>query len=185
MTIARIAAAPALLVVATPALAHPGHGQGLLAGLAHPWTGADHLLAMVMVGVLAAMRGGRASWLWPASFLAAMVAGFELARAGFSLPLVEPAILASVVLLGLAAATAIRVPVAGAAAMIALFGLCHGHAHGLEAGSGGAAGFVAGFLVSTAILHLLGMVGGTMLRQDWRRIAGGAAALAGLAMAFA
>lgn len=185
MKIVRAFSAPALLLFASPAWAHPGHEQGVLAGLAHPWTGADHLLAMVMVGMLGVARGGRAVWAWPIAFLGAMIAGFAIGRGGVAIPLVEPMVLASVIMFGLAAATAIRVPVVAGAAMIALFGLYHGHAHAAEAGSAGAMGFAIGFLASTATLHLLGMAGGMALRQDWRRAAGGVAALAGIALSLA
>jgi hydrogenase/urease accessory protein HupE len=38
MRLARMIAAIALLTAAGPALAHPGHGAGLAAGLIHPLT---------------------------------------------------------------------------------------------------------------------------------------------------
>jgi urease accessory protein len=66
-TIVRLLVAAAILVAPGAALAHPGHGAelGLYAGLAHPWSGIDHVLAMTAVGLLAARLGGRALWAVP------------------------------------------------------------------------------------------------------------------------
>ena len=76
------------LVASSSAMAHPGHAEGALAGLMHPLTGADHLLAMVAVGLWAAQLGGRAQWLLPASFVGFLAAGGALGAAGVSLPMV-------------------------------------------------------------------------------------------------
>lgn len=47
-----------MLAVAPLAYAHPGHvhGQGWLAGFLHPFTGIDHVLFMLGVGLLVALR---------------------------------------------------------------------------------------------------------------------------------
>src|SRR5262245_7362162 len=60
-----------LLLAPTAALAHTGHGAtaSLFAGLAHPLSGLDHLTVMLAVGALAALKGGRALWLWPLTFV--------------------------------------------------------------------------------------------------------------------
>src|SRR5690606_34578101 len=101
------------LLALTAAFAHPGHGETshIMAGLAHPLSGLDHITVMVAVGLLAALKGGRALWLWPLSFVAVMLIGGALGMAQISLPLVEPAILASIVALGLLLALAIDLPV--------------------------------------------------------------------------
>ena len=158
MTALRIPVILAALVAATPALAHSGHGEagGLIAGFLHPLTGFDHLLAMLAVGLWAALLGGRALSLWPLAFVAAMIAGFALATAGVALPLHEPMIMASLIGLGLVIALAVPVPVAAGAGLIALFGLFHGHAHGLEV-SGAVAAFASGFAAASLLLHLAGI----------------------------
>ncbi len=153
---------PALLAVTLPtaAFAHGGvgaHGTPFAAGVLHPLLGPDHLLAMVAVGLLAAMTGGRAVWALPASFVGGMVAGGLLGFGGAALPVVEPAILASVVVLGLAVACALRLPLALACTALALFGVAHGHAHGLEGPALGGAAYAAGFVLATAALHGLGL----------------------------
>jgi urease accessory protein len=189
----RLAAAAIFLLAPATAFAHVGHdlaGQGFgasfMAGFLHPITGADHLLAMLAVGLWAALAGRPALWLWPAAFLAAMLAGFLLAPAGVVLPFVEPMILASVIGLGILAALAFRPHPALGAALVALFGLFHGHAHGAEAGEAMLSGFGGGFLLATAALHLGGVAAGLALGRYGHmpgRIAGGVTALSGLALA--
>ena len=165
------------------AFAHTGvgaHGSPLAAGLLHPLLGPDHLLAMVAVGLFAAMTGGRAVWALPASFVGGMVAGGLLGFGGAALPVVEPAILASVILLGLAIAFALRPPLALACGAVALFGTAHGYAHGLEGPALGGAAYAAGFVLATATLHGLGLALG---RPRIVRALGALTAVAGLALA--
>ena len=179
----RILSTLPLLMLPSVALAHPGHGAGLSEGFLHPLSGADHLLAMVGVGLWAATLGGKARFALPAAFLAAMAAGAayvpDLAVLHAA---VEPMILASVILLGAAVALALRAPLLLALPMVALMGLAHGGAHGLE-GSG--SGFGLGMLAGTALLHGLGLGLGTMVGHATRRLSGALALLAGVALAFA
>src|SRR5918997_1309152 len=130
----RILLAALLGTLATPALAHTGAGAGasFLSGFLHPPGGLDHLVAMVTVGLWAALKGGGALWLWPAAFVAAMLAGGGLGMSGISLPFAEPGILASTIVLGALVAFAMNAPLWAGAALITLFGLVHGHAHGAE-----------------------------------------------------
>jgi urease accessory protein len=169
-----------------PAFAHlDPAGQGsLMAGLSHPLFGSDHVLAMVAVGLWAALLGGRALWLAPLAFVGAMSIGFAAALLDLPLPFVELVILASVVAIGLLAATALSVPAGIAMAIVGFFALFHGHAHGGELGSAGAIAFGVGFALSTALLHMTGiglarLFGGGAGRLA-ARVAGGAAALGGL-----
>lgn len=180
-------AAPVVLI-AGAAQAHTGAGttSGFMAGLAHPIFGADHLLAMVAVGLWAAMLGGRAMWLVPAAFVGVMVLGGALAMAAVGLPVVETMIVASVVVLGGLVAARVRVPAAAGMAVVAAFALFHGHAHGMEmpAGAGGLSYF-AGFALATAALHGLGLaigLGSARMAQSGLalRATGGAITAAGL-----
>src|SRR5438477_9552004 len=100
------AALAIFLALTGAALAHTGHGDasGFAYGFMHPLGGLDHVLAMVAVGLYAAMSGGRAVWLEPAAFLGAMALGGALGAAGYALPYAEIGIAASVVALGLAVA---------------------------------------------------------------------------------
>jgi urease accessory protein len=151
--------AAALLCSAT-AFAHTGAEQALsfASGFRHPLAGLDHVLAMVAVGLWAGLNGGRALWAWPAAFVGVLVLGGALGMAGVALPLVEPGILASVVVLGLLVLAAARLPVPIGAALVAVFALLHGHAHGAELPGGAAATtYAAGFAIATALLHGIGL----------------------------
>ncbi|GLS85770.1 hypothetical protein GCM10010873_07440 [Cypionkella aquatica] len=183
----RILSIVPLLLIPTTALAHPGHGVGFEAGFLHPFTGADHLLAMVGVGLWAAILGGRARMALPATFLTAMAIGGASAvniGLGAGAVAVEPAILASVILLGAVVALALRAPLGLAVPLVGLFGLAHGAAHGAEMVGNGLA-FGAAMLTATALLHAAGLGLGLALNGKIARVFGGVSALAGLALALA
>jgi urease accessory protein len=149
-----------LMLAAGPALAHPGHGAtaSFAAGIAHPFGGLDHITVMVAVGLWAALRGDRALWLWPAAFVGVMLVGAALGMANVPVPLVEPGILASVVVLGLMVALAVDLSVWTGAAIVAAFALLHGHAHGTEVAENvGGIEYMAGFALATATLHGVGI----------------------------
>lgn len=184
---------PALFVTitgSTPALAHldPVQHGSFLAGFTHPLSGADHVLAMLAVGLWAAMLGRRALFALPAAFIGVMILGFVASFAGLDLPLVEPMILASVVIIGFLVALAVPMPLVAGAAIVGIFAFFHGHAHGGEMGEATSFAYGAGFSVATALLHGTGVVvvGGLARVRDIlnttlvARTAGGATVLAGL-----
>ncbi len=183
-------ALPVILAFAGVAEAHPGlpHSHAFASGFLHPLGGLDHLLAMVTIGLWAGLAGGRAMWAWPASFVGAMVLGGALGMAGLSMPFVEQGIVASVIVLGLAAALAVKPGLAAGMAIAALAGLFHGHAHGTEiptAASGFA--YAGGFTLATALLHGAGLaltvIAGRLTQPLVVRAAGGLTALAGVVLA--
>ena len=177
------------MLLPSAAIAHPGHfgGSPFLQGLGHPVGGLDHVLAMVAVGLWASVTGGRAVWAMPVTFVLAMLAGGALGMAGVPMPGVEPMILTSIVLLGVAAALALQPPMALALAGIAWFGMAHGHAHGAEGPAAGMAVYAAGFALATLGLHLAGLALGWALvklqQRLFARAVGGAVGLGGLALA--
>ena len=181
----------ALALSTAPAFAHlnPEEHGSFMAGFSHPLFGLDHILVMVAVGLWASQIGGRALWLVPAAFVGTMALGFGLAVAGVDLPFVEPAILASVVALGLLVAMAARFDTIASAALVAAFALFHGHAHGGELGAAGAASFGVGFVVATALLHAAGIALGLGISRIANgailaRIIGGLTAVTGVALIF-
>jgi urease accessory protein len=185
--LAAFAALPSL------ALAHPGHdghdfGWDFSAGLAHPLSGWDHLLAMVAVGLWAAQLGGRARWLVPASFVALMTAGAALGQAGWPIAGSEQAIAASVLVLGLLVAGAVRMPLIASITLVGAFALFHGFAHGTEMPStAGGLSYGLGFVAMTALLHLAGLGAGSIAARRTStdrlaRIAGAAIACAAVFM---
>ena len=172
-----------LTAAAIPAQAHVGAGltSSFSAGFGHPLSGLDHMTVMVAVGLWAALKGGKAIWAWPAAFVGVMLIGGGLGIPGLALPFVEPAILASVVALGLLVMLAVDVPVSTGAVVIGLFALFHGHAHGTEIPAGaGASEYAAGFALSTALLHAAGIAAAFGFGQRFRDLAraGGAACVA-------
>jgi urease accessory protein len=153
----------------------------------HPLGGLDHLLAMVAVGLYAALLGGRALWLVPATFVGVMALGGALGAAGYPLPHVETGIALSVIVLGLAVALRANLPTLAAMALAGLFAIFHGHAHGAEMPADAAAvSYSAGFMLATALLHgagiAIGLAAGRLAERGSRaiRLAGGAVALAGV-----
>ena len=175
-----------LALISEPALAHTvGSGAGgFTAGFVHPLSGPDHLLAMVSVGIWGAELGPPAIWLLPITFPLIMAVGGALGVVGVPLPAGELLIALSVVVLGVLVATARRVPLAAALAIVGVFAVAHGHAHGVELpGAADAVAFTVGFVLATGLLHLAGIAIGLLDR--WRsgiaaiRICGCGVALAG------
>jgi len=187
-----LALAALAAVVPSVAFAHTGAGDaaGFVHGFAHPVTGLDHVLAMVLVGVFAFQLGGRALWLVPATFVGVMALGGALGVAGIGLPFVEAGIALSVIVLGAVVALRVQAPTALAMAVVGLFAIFHGHAHGSEIPETAAgAAYGLGFLIATGSLHAAGIGLGFLL--GWAaerkgafvvRAAGAAAAVAGVAI---
>lgn len=192
---AALAALALIALAPAAAWAHTGVGatSGFANGFAHPLLGWDHLLAMLAVGIWGAQRGGRAVWLLPLTFVAVMVLGGVLGLVGAPLPGVEAGILASVLILGALIALARRFPLGAGVALVALFAIFHGHAHGTEMPHAASAlGYALGFSSATALLHIGGIALPTMLRRrigerqlTWVRYTGAGISLAGLILLLA
>ena len=182
--------AAALVVTASPAFAHlnPAEYGSFAAGFSHPLSGVDHILAMVAVGLWASMLGGRALFAVPLAFVGVMLLGFIAALSGLALPYVEPVILASVVILGLAVALALPASALTGSIVAGFFAFFHGYVHGGEIGGAAFLSYGAGFAIATALLHVsgigIGLAAGRLLTGPAGRIAlrvaGGATALSGL-----
>ncbi len=168
-TFTRWIALAAVALFAGSAAAHsldPG-ASSFSGGLAHPFLGLDHLLAMVAVGLWAAQLGGRAKWAIPAAFVAASAGGAVLAWAGGTLPHADAAITLSVLVLGLFVALRQKSTLPAATAIAGAFALFHGFAHGLEMPPTAWPGWdAAGFVIGTALLHAAGVVGGMLARRS-------------------
>lgn len=166
----------ALAAALWPALAwaHVGQGraEGFLAGLSHPVSGLDHVLAMVAVGLWGAQLGAPAIWLLPVTFPMVMAFGGMLGLMGMPLPGVEAAIALSGILLGLAVLAEWRPPLPLAAVVVGFFAVFHGHAHGAElpAGASGLT-YSIGFVAATGTLHAVGIGVGVIHRWGWGRVA--------------
>lgn len=177
----------ALVAVPATALAHEESGQaaGLLAGLAHPVSGLDHVLAMIAVGLWGAVLGAPAIWVLPVAFPLVMAVGGLMGLLGFPLPGVEIGIAASAVVLGVMVLAEVRPPLWLAAAVVAFFAIFHGHAHGRELPVGTSALLYSlGFVMATGLLHAAGILLGVAHRwaagRQAVRVAGLGVAVAGL-----
>ncbi|MFZ4765894.1 MAG: HupE/UreJ family protein, partial [Roseimicrobium sp.] len=127
---------------------------GLVSGFVHPLTGADHLVAMLAVGLWGAQLGRPLLWVLPIAFPALMAVGGVLGIRGVPLPMVELGVALSAVFLGGAVASAARPPRALAVALVGGFALFHGHAHGAEMPVvTHPAAFGLGFIVATGVVH--------------------------------
>jgi urease accessory protein len=186
----RAAAVVAGLLVATstPLLAHDrgGQAQGFVTGLLHPVSGLDHVLAMVSVGLWGAQLGAPALWMLPVAFPVVMAMGGFLGLLGVPIPGVEIGIALSAILLGFVVMLESRPPLLAAAALVSVFAMFHGHAHGIELPPGeNAMTYSMGFVVATGCLHGAGIMMG--LTHRWRsgrialRLSGAVVSVAGLA----
>ena len=167
--------------------AHAKDGQalGFVTGLQHPVSGLDHVLAMVAVGLWGAQLGAPAIWLLPVAFPMVMAFGGVAGLLGVPLPGIEIGIAMSAVLLGLAVMAEARPPVQAAAALVSMFAVFHGHAHGTELPPGqDGLSYSIGFVMATGCLHAAGIVAGLAHRWPAGRVAlrvsGATVALAGV-----
>ena len=177
------------LVAEASLLAHTGHGSvsGFGAGFGHPIGGADHILAMIAVGLWAAQMGGRSLWAVPLSFVLMMVVGAAMGFQGVQVPFIEEGILASVLVLGALIGFGIKMPVVFSSAIVGLFAIFHGTAHGAEMPLNvGGAEYAAGFVLATALLHIGGIAIGFAMHKlsesKASKVAGGAIAASGIAL---
>lgn len=177
-----------LALISGLAQAHTGHGtDGLGSGLIHP-LGADHLLAMVAVGLWSvfALPANKA-WQGPATFMIALILSAAAGVAGLRVPFLEHAIALSVVLFGVMLVLAARsgensVPKAVGLGLIAVAASLHGLAHGAETPESGFAAYAVGFLITTAALHYSGVIVGVSLRRWFAQRSATLLATAGLGM---
>ena len=176
-----------VFIFAPTAFAHPQKGEavGFLTGFRHPISGLDHVLAMIAVGLWGAQLGSPSIWLLPVAFPMVMAVGGMLGLMGVPLPGVEYGIALSAILLGAAVMFEVRPPLGIAAALVGLFAIFHGHAHGTELPAGQSALLYSmGFVIATGCLHALGIAIGTLHRWPWGqkflRLAGALVSMGGL-----
>jgi len=157
------------MLYATGAYAHEATGLagGFTSGFMHPLLGADHVAAMVAVGLWGAVLGGSAIWLLPVVFPLVMAFGGALGVLGIPLPSVEVGIALSALVLGCMVFFAARPPLWAAAIIVGLFAVFHGHAHGTELPEAASPlAFSIGFVLATGLLHLCGIL--LSLLSRWR-----------------
>jgi len=155
------------------AWAHVGSGEagGFLIGLQHPISGADHVLAMIAVGLWGAQLGAPALWILPVVFPMMMAMGGMLGLMGIPIPGVEVGIAISAVVLGFMVLAEARLKIQLAMVIVAFFAIFHGHAHGTElpAGQSGLL-YSIGFVAATGCLHGAGITIGLIHRWQAGRL---------------
>ena len=163
-----------VLVWTACAHAHVERGQatGLVMGFGHPWSGFDHVLAMLAVGIWGAQLGAPALWLLPVVFPMVMAQGAFLGLIGLPLPGVEVGIALSALLLGTMVGGEVRPKLVVAALLVGAFAVFHGHAHGTElpAGQSGLL-YSMGFVIATGCLHGMGIALGVLHRWPTGKLA--------------
>jgi len=172
--------------VAASAHVNAGDTRDFVHGFSHPFSGIDHMLAMVAVGLFAAHLGGRALWLVPLTFVSVMALAGIVGMTGVQLPFVEIGIGISVVVLGLAIALQLSVPTLVAMGLVGFFAIFHGHAHGTEMSQGVSGVFYgAGFVCATTLLHAMGVGLGLAIGMTGQVYSRGIAQIGGAIMAIA
>ncbi|MDF0749855.1 HupE/UreJ family protein [Marinobacter sp. 71-i] len=185
--------AAGLLLAATTAAAHTGHGthaeSGFLRGLLHPMLGLDHLLAMAAIGFWSVRQSSTMKQITPLFVIGGMVLGAGIAWGGMSLPGVETGISLSVILAGILIATMAKLPTAVGGSLVAAFMVFHGFAHGAEMPAGATlAAYLTGFSIATLVLTSVGRgLGAVMMKADSRfgQTLGGVVAATGAFLAAA
>lgn len=163
-----------IVLLPSSALAHVDSGQaaGLMAGLKHPWSGLDHVLAMIAVGLWGAQLGNPAIWTLPITFPLVMSLGAMMGLLGISLPGIEIVIALSAILLGAMVLGEVRPNLIFAALLVGFFAIFHGHAHGTELPPGHSGLLYSmGFVVATGCLHGIGITLGLLHRWPAGRLA--------------
>jgi urease accessory protein len=146
-----------------PVFAHTGAGvtYSFMAGLIHPWLGADHVLVMFAIGLWGCLQGGKQLWLLPLTFLLWMTTGAALGFANICLLYPEIWVASSVVLCGLLIGMNRKTKPILAMALASLFALGHGYVHAAEiAKNTDQTEYALGLLLTTATLHSLGIMFG-------------------------
>lgn len=175
--------AGALALACAPAFAHPAaaaHGHGFAAGFTHPFTGLDHVLAMLAVGIWS-VRQPHARAL-PLAFLAMLFIGVVTGVAGLEIPELETGIALTVVVMGVLIFVAARLPAALGALVLGAFAILHGNAHGHELPQVASA---MGMLVASALLLEAGRLLGRVSPALLLKLAGAMIAAAGVMLAAA
>jgi urease accessory protein len=163
-----------ILLMPASVFAHVEQGQaaGFVTGLQHPWSGLDHVLAMIAVGLWGAQLGNPAMWVLPVIFPMVMSLGAMMGLIGIPLPGIEIGIALSAIFLGAMVVGEVRPKPVIAAVLVGFFAIFHGHAHGTElpAGQSGML-YSMGFVIATGILHGIGITIGLIHRWPQGRLA--------------
>lgn len=146
-----------LSIISSSVYAHSGHiGSSFLAGFIHPFTGIDHLLVMLAIGLWAGKIGGTARWQLPLIFLLMMT--ISAIFAFNSTASLEMGIAVSVMAMGLFVALNLSINRAIQFGLTSIFAMLHGFAHGSELSLTYGYEVLFGTICATALLHGAGLL---------------------------
>lgn len=184
----KVAIAPFLLLAsAQTVLAHSGHHHhftgGISEGFLHPFTGLDHLLALLAVGIWCALQQKKEALLSAGTLAAGMVMGAVIGMGIDGGLWMEASIAVSVLAMGLLIIFR-QVSVRSAALVAATVGVIHGLAHGAEMPAHDRGAFILGFVLASTLIFVLGRLamnaGAALANTKLSRFGfGGITALAG------
>ena len=147
----------ALTLLSSSVNAHPGHsGSGFFAGFSHPFTGLDHLLVMLAIGLWAGKIGGSARWQLPLTFVLIMASSATFGLTG--IPALETGVAASVMAMGLILIISLPINRTVQLGLTAIFAMLHGFAHGAELSFENGTQMLLGMALATALLHSAGLM---------------------------
>ena len=181
LTVILLASSPML------ALAHVGHDHahthsGFEAGFIHPFTGLDHMMMAVALGVLFYSALKRWQFAGLLSMAVALVAGFAIGTAHL-IPesVAEYGIVASLIAVAVALCSKSKMILPVATAMLMTF---HGVAHGAELGqSGHFLSLALGMVTAMSLIYVAGLLFGKFIVEyipHGKKIVGGLAAFIAL-----
>ena len=156
--------------------------QGLLSGFGHPIIGLDHLVFVVGLGFMSVLVPSGLAAL--SSFILGCLVGCIVHLNSFDLPLVEPIIASSVILVGVMIALRYATSTYVFAVAIGILGVFHGYAYG-EAIIGAEVSVLGAYLIGLSIVQFcigaMVYLGLRFLRSRFSRIDFGAQ-MAGITM---
>jgi urease accessory protein len=162
-----------LASIPSQATAHPSMvtSNAVAGGLFHSFTGLDHALAMIGIGVLSTKLLRSDILRLPLTFLVFLAAGAGLGHFGVEIPYAEIAIALSCLVLGICIlSSALQKYRKSMFVLVAGFAMVHGYVHGIELPAGFSAGqFTLGFLLASALMHVTGVFVGEAFKGNEHR----------------
>ena len=141
--------------------AHPGHGENFMGAFMHPILGWDHLLTMLVIGMMVSSYTFKKGIFLPISFVSgftiAAVAGASLNFISDAANWINQATFMTLILLSAINIFNKTISFNFLLAILGGFGLIHGLAHGLELPSNQPT-IISGLILSTVVIHSIGFL---------------------------
>lgn len=157
------------LVWSELAEAHPAlnHVDNFAQGMIHPFTGWDHITAMIALGIWVAQRRIRYPWILLLSFAIGMVQARFAAMGAFYGSFLETVLTTSIIFFGLIISGLIQLPATISFGILCIAMFFHGQLHGIEVpGKGVFEPYIFGVCLGTFMLFLGGVAAGVCARDS-------------------